>query len=168
MDKLLDGREEGGEEQDERRQLSHAEITGQDPLATDQEQHRQAEGGDELGARRIQRTEGAGGDVGVPVVPQDTAVTLDVVALAVGGGDQSDAGQALLQVGEHLGQTPAHGAVPLVGPGAEPQGGHRHGRYDHAQRHQGQGHVVAEQDGGDHHHGEGLHHQVHQTVVEQR
>ena len=70
---------------------------------------------EQLGARAVDGVDLGGVDVGVAVVADDVAVVDDVVALAVVGGDDPDAVQALGQVGQHVGDPVAHPVVAALG-----------------------------------------------------
>ena len=60
-------------------------------------------------------------DVGVAVLADDVAVVDDVAALAVVGGDDTHAVQALGEVGEHVGDAVADPVVAAFGCDAEPE-----------------------------------------------
>ena len=70
---------------------------------------------EQLGARAVDGVDVGRVVVGVPVLADHVAVVDDVVALAVVGGDDPDAVQALGQVGEHVGDPVAHPVVAALG-----------------------------------------------------
>ena len=93
-----------------------------------------AEDAEQLGARAVDGVDLGGVVVGVPVVADHVAVVDDVVALAVVGGDDADAVQALGQVGQHVGDAVAHPVVAALGGPLEPERGDDQRRDDQQRR----------------------------------
>ena len=121
LHELLDRREERGEVEHERGELADRERAVQHHVAADEQDHRLARCSDELGARAVDRASTcAVYSLALAVLADDVAVLLHVVAPPVVRGDDPDARQALLQVGEHVGDAVAHHGVAAVGRAAEP------------------------------------------------
>ena len=94
-------------------------------LAADAQQGGLSQPAHQLRARAVEGVDVGGVDVGVAVLADHVAVMDDVVALAVVGGDDAHAVQALGEVGHHVGDAVAHPVVAAFGRHAEPQ------RHDH-------------------------------------
>ncbi len=167
LDELLDGGEEGGEVEDEGGQLAQRQLVVEDDGPADGQDQRLRQHADGLGAGSVDGADPGGVEVGVAVLAHDVAVAVDVVAAPVVGHEDPDAREALLQVGQHVGDAVADHRVAAVGGGPEPQRQREHHRHDHDEGDQRQLGVEREEDGGDHDQGEGLDGEVDQAVLEQ-
>ena len=105
------------------------QLVVQDHRAADGQQRGLAEEAEHLGARAVDGVDLRGVVVGVAVVADDVAVVDHVVALAVVGGDDAHAVQALGEVGQHVGDAVADPVVAALGGPLEPD------RHDDQRRH---------------------------------
>ena len=167
LDQGLHGGEEGGQEQQVGGQLAHGDAPAGRHRATHPEEHGLGGDADGLAARPVERVGPGGPEVGVAVADDDIAVLGDAGVPAVVGRDHPDPGQRLREVAEEIADAVPHGAVVGRGPAPEPHRGRHRGRHRGHQGDDGQQRVVAEQQTGDHHQGQGLHREVDDPLLEQ-
>ena len=167
LDQGLHGGEEGGQEQQVGGQLAHGDAPAGRHRATHPEEHGLGGDADGLAARPVERVGPGGPEVGVAVADDDIAVLGDAGVPAVVGRDDPDPGQRLREVAEEFADPVPHGAVVGRGPAPEPHRGRHRGRHRGHQGDDGQQRVVAEEQTGDHHQGQGLHREVDDPLLEQ-
>ena len=163
----LDGGEEAVQVQEEPHEHPERQAPAQHHVAPDAEQHTLPEHAEHLGARPVDGVDLGGVVVGVAVLADDVAVMDDVLALAVVGGDDAHAVQALGQVGEHVGDAVADLVVAALRGDPEPQRHHREDRDDQDDGDEGQPHVPREQADRDDDHREALDGELGETVLQQ-
>ena len=163
----MDGREEGGEVEHERRQLAHAQLVVEHHVPTDEHHRGLTQEAQEVGGGAVAGDQAGRVVVGVLVLADDVAMVDDVAPLPVEGGDDPQTGQALREVGQHLGDPVPHPGVGAIGGSPEPQRQSGEQRHDHRHRDHGQADVVGEQEGRHEHHREALDQELHQTVLKE-
>ncbi len=167
LDQELDGLEEPVQVQEEGDQGTEGEVVVGHHGAADGQHDGLAEDAQHLGARSVDGVDVGRVVVGVPVVADHVAVVDHVVALAVVGGHDADAVEALGQVGQHVGDPVADPVVAALGGPLEPDRGADQRRDDQHHGDEGQQHVGGEQDDGDDHHGQRLDGQLGEAVLQE-
>ena len=147
LDQLLDRGEERVEVEDEGGQLADREVVVQHHRSADEQQAGLAQPAEHLGAGPVDAVDPGGVVVGVAVLADDVAMVDDVVPLAVVGGHDADARQALLEVRQHVGDAVPDPRVAAVGGDAEPEGQPGQRGHDEHHGHDGQVRVHVEEDG---------------------
>ena len=127
------------------------------------------EGGD--GSQRFAPWAVEGGDlggvvVGVEVLAGHVGVGDRVLALTVVGRHQADAGQALGEVGEYVGQPVPHAQVAAVRCPLEPHRHREHAGHDQCEGDEGEAPAEDDQLHGEYDQRQGLHEQLHDSLLE--
>ncbi len=153
-------KEEGGEAAD-------GELVVEHHLAADCQQPGLGQVSQHLGAGPVDGVDVGGVVVGVPVLADHVAMVDHVAGLAVVGGDHPDPVEVLRQVSQHVGDAVTHPVIAPLRSGLEPQRADDQQWHHHQHRVQGQEGVGGEQHAQDDHHGQGLHRELSQAVLQQ-
>ncbi len=111
LDQGLDRGEERREEEQERGEFAHGDPPARRHGTADGQQGRLGGDADHLGAGGVQRIGAARVDLGIEVFADDRSVVDEVAGPTVVGGDDTNAGERLLQMREQIGDAVAHPEV---------------------------------------------------------
>ena len=167
LDQLLHGREEGANVEDERRQRPHLEVAIENHMPTDEQQDGLSDGADGHGAGRVDSARPCGVEVRIEMRADHVDVVNGVLAAAVVRRDHADAGEALGDVRQHVGDAVADAPVPGLGDLAEPDAHEERRGHHHEQGEQGKRHAAREEHDCDHDERERLHGEVDEAFLEQ-
>ena len=136
-------------------------------VPADAEQESLAEDADHDRGRSVDRVDATGVEIGVAVGTDDVAVVHDVAALAVVRGHDPDAVERLGQVGQHVRDAVTTQQVALLRGVVEPDRKDEQERNDEQHRPRRERDVRDEQDDRDDDHGETLHRELADAVLDQ-
>ncbi len=167
LHQLLDRSEERGQVQQEGEQLADGEGAVEDHAPADQQQHGLADDADRFVGRPVDGAHRRCIEVGVSMLADDVGVLDHVVGLPVRGGDDTNAGQALGEIRQDLGDLVPNPPVASLACAPEPDRQQPHRGNDNQQRDQRQLHIQREEHARDDEERQALHGEVDQTVLEQ-